>query len=344
MLMPQFEFLRGAECPICIESLLSNAPAATPSSTDVGASGDLNQVGDEVNFPMRVWPNGAFGWVGNMPDAFVAAVSLYRLGAGRARLAASSSETSGALEGIAVLPCGHLLHFTCAMQLYEYKTGAQCPICRHPLKRKSDILCFHPQCRRRAGQQQGEVVVDMNNAGSSETDVAHDVDDEVCITGQRQCPPTEAYVDRLKREVKDLMKRCRNLNSRELNLANSQQQLEDQCIKLQDSLGRAQNRYNALTQNGTVGVERLQKLRTVALETYNSVESLTRELADATREKARQHGRIAHYAQKLDHCRKRCGAGDTDCRAPFETGKPGKPDDFTKVHEEALHPKKKPRL
>ncbi|KPA86866.1 hypothetical protein ABB37_00913 [Leptomonas pyrrhocoris] len=50
-------------------------------------------------------------------------------------------------SGVAVLPCGHLLHYVCAMQLFEYATGKSCPVCRKALISRADVVLFCPRVR-----------------------------------------------------------------------------------------------------------------------------------------------------------------------------------------------------
>lgn len=47
--------------------------------------------------------------------------------------------------GIAVLMCGHMLHYLCVMQLYEYTKQATCPVCRAPVADASSIVRFAPR-------------------------------------------------------------------------------------------------------------------------------------------------------------------------------------------------------
>ncbi|GET89479.1 hypothetical protein, conserved [Leishmania tarentolae] len=59
---------------------------------------------------------------------------------------ADSSSDEGA-AGVVVLPCGHLLHYLCAMQLCEYATHPSCPVCRLKLASGVDLILFRPQLR-----------------------------------------------------------------------------------------------------------------------------------------------------------------------------------------------------
>ncbi|CAM39381.2 conserved hypothetical protein [Leishmania braziliensis MHOM/BR/75/M2904] len=60
--------------------------------------------------------------------------------------AADSSSVEGT-TGVVVLPCGHLLHYLCAMQLCEYATHPSCPVCRLKLASDADLILFRPQLR-----------------------------------------------------------------------------------------------------------------------------------------------------------------------------------------------------
>ncbi|CAG9576438.1 conserved hypothetical protein [Leishmania major strain Friedlin] len=59
---------------------------------------------------------------------------------------ANSSSDEGA-AGVVVLPCGHLLHYLCAMQLCEYAIHPSCPVCRLKLASGADLILFRPQLR-----------------------------------------------------------------------------------------------------------------------------------------------------------------------------------------------------
>ncbi|KAG5476419.1 hypothetical protein LSCM1_04124 [Leishmania martiniquensis] len=58
----------------------------------------------------------------------------------------SGSSDEGA-AGVVVLPCGHLLHYLCAMQLCEYAAHLSCPVCRLKLASDADVVLLRPQLR-----------------------------------------------------------------------------------------------------------------------------------------------------------------------------------------------------
>lgn len=59
----------------------------------------------------------------------------------------SRPTTDESASGVAVLPCGHLLHYLCAMQLCEYAAHPSCPVCRMKLTSTADLILFHPRAR-----------------------------------------------------------------------------------------------------------------------------------------------------------------------------------------------------
>ena len=59
-----------------------------------------------------------------------------------------TTATDESASGVAVLPCGHLLHYLCAMQLCEYTTHPSCPVCRTKLSSAAaDLVLFCPRAR-----------------------------------------------------------------------------------------------------------------------------------------------------------------------------------------------------
>jgi phage shock protein A len=59
----------------------------------------------------------------------------------------NAGKTGESACGVAVLPCGHLLHYLCATQLCEYAPHPFCPVCRKKLCSAADLVLFSPRAR-----------------------------------------------------------------------------------------------------------------------------------------------------------------------------------------------------
>ncbi|KAG5499561.1 hypothetical protein JIQ42_05034 [Leishmania sp. Namibia] len=68
-------------------------------------------------------------------------------GHGHSACSSSGSSSEEGAAGVVVLPCGHLLHHLCVMQLCEYATHLSCPVCRLKLASDADVILFRPQLR-----------------------------------------------------------------------------------------------------------------------------------------------------------------------------------------------------
>ncbi|KEG11079.1 hypothetical protein DQ04_03001040 [Trypanosoma grayi] len=229
----------------------------------------------------------------------------------------SNSSTAGD-PGIVVLPCGHLLHFLCAVQLYEYKEGATCPICRQPLKSTADFVLFSPR-RWPGSTPQGIQVDECTNTSDKGSD---DSSDDVQFTGERRLAAVDAYERLIRRNTDELKQRRRNLRGREQDLASSKEQLLDRCLTLEQSAADARRRCEVLTQQGAVGLERLVELRNVARETHASVNLMTAELATLTRQQGVLDRQLEKYSQKLRCCKsgRRSDTTDGEVDAPRGSG------------------------
>ncbi|KPI83243.1 hypothetical protein ABL78_7733 [Leptomonas seymouri] len=68
-------------------------------------------------------------------------------GAGSKEGHGDDTATHESASGVVVLPCGHLLHYPCAMQLCEYATHPSCPVCRAKLSSVVDLTPLCPRLR-----------------------------------------------------------------------------------------------------------------------------------------------------------------------------------------------------
>ncbi|ORC87560.1 uncharacterized protein TM35_000211660 [Trypanosoma theileri] len=338
-----FDTLRVAECSICLQTLLpgssgscgSPSPRNTPQKNKpISSQGSTHSRRDvegterererereeeEEEFRITFAPgvprlnDGNELGIDSITRTFLSAVEEYRKKEKRSHGLSpgdlDESHVNMGNEGIVVLPCGHMLHFPCAVQLYEYKNDAKCPICRQPLKGVSDFLLFSPSQRpslshnNNNNNNNNNDNYDNNNNNNNNNNGSGDSGDDVQFTGERRVAAVDAYSYRLHRETLELKRRRRNLRGREGELTSSKEQLEEQCRVLQKSAGESRRRYEVLTNQGSVGIERLAQLQSVARETHTSLNLLTKELAKLTRELVMLDRQVEKYRQRLQRCR-----------------------------------------
>lgn len=117
---------------------------------------------------------------------------------------ADSSSDEGA-AGVVVLPCGHLLHYLCAMQLCEYAIHPSCPVCRLKLASGADLALFRPQLRMSL------IAAAQASSGVSADGRYMERDCKRAISVRKRCRPEEAgredghapYTDRHRADAED---------------------------------------------------------------------------------------------------------------------------------------------
>ncbi|KAK7194382.1 Ring finger domain/Zinc finger, C3HC4 type (RING finger) containing protein [Novymonas esmeraldas] len=165
------EALVHTECPICLQPL-GNSIEATPPTQDTSPSSTshtphappppLRSVADAAGrtgeFHILVAPN-VYGTDDDDPwlPTLAATSAETRPTRTSAAVAAASAGSSGsgsseAADVVVVLPCGHLLHLLCAMQLCEYAQHPSCPVCRLKLSSSADVVHFSPRSRPQVAQ------------------------------------------------------------------------------------------------------------------------------------------------------------------------------------------------
>ncbi|KAG5501874.1 hypothetical protein JKF63_04144 [Porcisia hertigi] len=82
--------------------------------------------------------------------------------------------------GVVVLPCGHLLHYLCAIQMCEYVTNPSCPVCRLTLTSTFDLILFRPRMRS------SSIVEARATAGDSSTRAYVDKGGRTSVTATRK--------------------------------------------------------------------------------------------------------------------------------------------------------------
>ncbi|KAF5222375.1 hypothetical protein ECC02_004656 [Trypanosoma cruzi] len=312
-----FDAMRHAECSICLQTLLPGTGSSASPSNGVSPEKKLPS-------PPRVSPAPQLGEVSSREEefritfapgvsrqdttddfmTFINALDMYRRAAKKhgsrhrtSREVGCGVTPCGADHGIVVLPCGHLLHFLCAIQLHEYSNHPTCPICREAIKSPEDCVLFLPLSRPTVFQRGMAVDGEVNACDISRTD--EDGGDNVQFTGEGSVAPADVYRRHIQHELEELKRRRRNLRSREHFLTNSRDQLEEQCISLEQSASDARRRYDVLTRQGTVGLDRLKELRDVALKTHTSMDQLTLELARLLRQQRDLDQQLEKYSQRL---------------------------------------------
>ncbi|KAG8342226.1 hypothetical protein TRVL_06948 [Trypanosoma vivax] len=308
--------MREAECPICLQMLLpsegrdSSSPkrdGANNSTVPQTVSESTTSTGE--GFSILFSANAMLNYTRDMARSLASSLELLHSLSTHGSASGEAPQaqihpacSSGEQNDVAVLPCGHMLHFLCANQLYEYRKSATCPICREPIRDLRDILLFAPRGRQ-----------PTTSVGNASIDTGDVCSEDVHFAGMRQIPVVSAYSRQLDIESEGLKKRRQNLRNRENDLSSSRGQLEDQCLELEQSLSEARRRYEILTQQGTVGIERLEELRTVARSTHASIALVTAELAKLTRERIMLDRELGRYSDKLQRREARSLSGN-HCR------------------------------
>ncbi|PWU99781.1 hypothetical protein TcG_03122 [Trypanosoma cruzi] len=312
-----FDAMRHAECSICLQALLPGTGSSAspsngvspekklPSPPRVSPAPQLGEVSSgEEEFRITFAPGVSRQGTTDDFMTFINALDMYHRAAKKhgsrhrtSREVGCGVTPCGADHGIVVLPCGHLLHFLCAIQLHEYSNHPTCPICREAIKSPEDCVLFLPLSRPTVFQRGMAVDGEVNACDISRTD--EDGGENVQFTGEGSVAPADVYRRHIQHELDELKRRRRNLRSREHFLTNSRDQLEEQCISLEQSASDARRRYDVLTRQGTVGLDRLKELRDVALKTHTSMEQLTLELARLLRQQRDLDQQLEKYSQRL---------------------------------------------
>ncbi|RNF27375.1 uncharacterized protein Tco025E_00374 [Trypanosoma conorhini] len=311
--------MRHAECSICLQTLIFSADGSPSPSCGGSPAKQLPSPprvspaprpaearAGEGGFQITFAPGVSQTDPADEVLTFITALDAYQRTAKKGGGSGSSDAdrgflSCGAEQGIVVLPCGHLLHFICAIQLHEYSKSPACPICRQALKGPEDYVLFLPRPRPTLVERGTAADVEANTCGSNRSEEGGA--DDVLFAGERCVAPAEAYRCHLQREAEELGRRRRNLRSREHFLTSSRDQLEEQCISLEQSASDARRRYDVLTRQGAVGLDRLRELRDVALKTHTSMEQLTSELAGLLRQQRNLDQQLEKCSQKLQRMR-----------------------------------------
>nr|CCC91241.1 conserved hypothetical protein [Trypanosoma congolense IL3000] len=296
------DVMRDSECTICLQPLISDESLTTSQSSDrCDTMSQMQPRGVYRGITIELEANVYSGMSLNA-QIDILQHSLQRHGENlskRSRKGKKDPRNSDNKQ-IAVLPCGHLFHHLCAVQHYEFQSGALCPICRHPVNSLADIVIFHPRNRKKFVEGKNLGPVTSSTAPTAVVDsVDEAADDDVCITGERHCLPVEAYSARLGREVADLERRRAAVQSREARISTNRDNLENRCLLLESSVMEAQRRFRVLTRGETLDVKRLLELRVVGRQTHELLKKLTEDLASATRAVRQVEGRILHCTEKL---------------------------------------------
>ncbi|RNF01131.1 hypothetical protein TraAM80_07183 [Trypanosoma rangeli] len=313
--------MRHAECSICLQTLSLSA-GGSPSPSNGGSPAKklpsppraspvprhAESRLDEGEFQITFAPGVSRSHTADDVMTFITALDAYHRAVKKgSRHSRASRDAGGGLlscgaeQGIVVLPCGHLLHFLCAIQLHEYSNSPTCPICRQALKKTEDYVLFVPRPRPTLTERSMAVDGEGNTCESNRSEEGGG--DEVQFAGERCVAPSEAYRSHIQREADELRRRRRNLRSREHFLTSSRDQLEEQCISLEQSASDARRRYDVLTRQGTVGLDRLKELRDVVLKTHTSMEQLTLQLASLLRQQRDVDQQLEKYSQRLQRGR-----------------------------------------
>lgn len=180
--MPLHEALLHTECPICLQPLdcrlrpPRSHPASplSPATAGSAVTSASNLYSSETTSPLQLTgPGNSTGGGGEFrvtfapgvyvsdaadpwdPRLAVSAPGSPRDGSplrhgdsgGDYRALPPPFGTEEAAAGVVVLPCGHLLHYLCAMQLCEYAAHLSCPVCRLKLASGADMILFRPRLR-----------------------------------------------------------------------------------------------------------------------------------------------------------------------------------------------------